>query len=363
MQLERFGDPRLGRRILDRIRRKARRVYTFMEVCGTHTMAFSRSGIRDLLKDCVDLVSGPGCPVCVTDNEDIDRMIALARVPGAIVTTFGDMMRVPGSRSNLFAERAQGRDVRVVYSPLEAVKVAAENPDRPVIFLGVGFETTVPAVTLALRETWRQGLANFYLYSAHKLVPPAMRALLEAGGATIEGFLCPGHVSTVLGRKGFAFLAEDYGVSAAIAGFEPVDLLMGVEALIDLVNRGEAAVVNTYGRAVLEEGNAAARAAIDEFFQPAAVPWRGLGTIPSSGLKLRPEFAAHDAEAAFPIRIPPPVAHSGCGCGDVLRGLLRPPDCPLFGTACDPSRPVGPCMVSSEGACAAYYRYGKRKGG
>lgn len=355
-------DPEAARQWVARIRRKVEgggRTIRLMEVCGTHTVAISRSGIRSLLAGAVDLVSGPGCPVCVTDDSEIDRMLAYCDVPGAIVTTYGDLLKVPGSSGSLAERRAAGADVRVVYSAMDAIAMAQAEPERPVIFLGIGFETTAPAAALALATAAEQSVRNFYVHSAHKLTPPAMRTLLSGGGAHLDGFICPGHVSTVLGEQGFAFLSEEYGMPSAIAGFEPLDILTAVDYLVDAAQgRRPPLLVNTYTRWVRPEGNPAARQAIARTFMPCDAPWRGLGAIPGSGLALRPEFAAFDADRAFPAELPPPGPRKGCRCGQVLRGDIRPTACGLFGTACRPDSPLGPCMVSSEGACAAYYRYG-----
>lgn len=351
-----------ARALLDGIKAKveqAGRPVRLMEVCGTHTVAIGRSGIRSLLTGAVDLVSGPGCPVCVTSDGEIDRMLAYCSVPDAIVTTYGDLIRVPGSAASLAQKRAEGADVRVVYSALDALQIARENPGRPVIFLGIGFETTAPAAALAIATAAEQGLTNFYVHSAHKLTPPAMRALLGAGGARLDGFLCPGHVSTVLGEEGFAFLATEYGLPAAIAGFEPLDILLAVDYLVDAaLGLRPVQLVNAYRRWVRPEGNPAARAVIDRTFAPCDAAWRGLGLIPASGLAFRSTYAAYDAAVAFPAEVPEPKPRKGCRCGEVLRGELKPMDCKLFGTACVPEHPLGPCMVSGEGACAAYYRYG-----
>lgn len=349
-----------ARRLVEQIRRKATRPLRFMEVCGTHTVAISRSGIRSLLAGVVDLVSGPGCPVCVTADAEIDRMLAYCDVPNAIVATYGDLIRVPGSSGSLASRRAEGADVRVVYSAMDAVALARANPARPVIFLGIGFETTAPAAALAITAAAEAGVSNFYVHSAHKLTPPAMRALLAGGGARLDGFLCPGHVSTVLGEEGFAFLASDHGLPAAIGGFEPLDILLAVDYLVDAALGAQPVrVFNAYSRWVRPSGNPAAREVIERTFEPCDARWRGLGTIPGSGLAFRPAFAQYDAAAAFPADIPEPPPRKGCRCGDVLRGEIKPPDCRLFGTACLPEHPLGPCMVSGEGACAAYHRYGE----
>ena len=357
-----FRDPQLAGRILDRLHhrmsgRVARPRILIMEVCGTHTVAVSRAGLRNLLPQGITLISGPGCPVCVTDEAEIDHMIALARIPGVILATYGDMMRVPGSTTNLLEEKAAGADVRLVYSALDAVELAARNPAREVVFLGVGFETTAPVAALAVREAARQGLANFSLFSAHKLTPPAMRALMADPTVRIDAFLCPGHVSTILGEDGFAFLARERGMPAAIAGFEPLDILRAVEVLVEQVLEGQASLFNGYRRAVRAEGNPLAREVMSRCFEATPARWRGLGEIPASGLKLRPEYEPFDAEKRFSLPQSPARVKAGCRCGEVLKGKLDPRECPLFARGCDPTRPVGPCMVSTEGACAAYYQY------
>ncbi|HEY3364101.1 MAG TPA: hydrogenase formation protein HypD [Symbiobacteriaceae bacterium] len=360
LSLLRDGKP--TRAWVDRIRTKlsdAGRTVRLMEICGTHTVAIARSGLRGPLAGVVELVSGPGCPVCVTADGEIDRMLAYCDVLGAIVATYGDLIRVPGSHSSLAQRRAEGADVRVVYSAMDAVQMAQAEPGRPVIFLGIGFETTAPAAALAIRAAAVAGISNFFVHSAHKLTPPAMRALLAGGGARLDGFLCPGHVSTVLGEEGFDFLASEYGMAAAIAGFEPMDILLAIDYLTDAaLGRQPAVLGNSYRRWVPPEGNPRARALLAETFAVADAPWRGLGTIPGSGLAMRDEYRRFDAESAFPAEVPTPAPRRGCLCGNVLRGEIRPTQCPLFGQVCRPESPLGPCMVSSEGACAAYYRYG-----
>jgi hydrogenase expression/formation protein HypD len=360
--LQTLRDPAAVGHWIGRIRAKVEdlgRPLRIMEVCGTHTVAISRSGIRSLLAGQADLVSGPGCPVCVTADAEIDRMLAYCDVPGAIVATYGDLVRVPGSAGSLASKRAEGADVRVVYSPLDAVTMAEENPDRPVILLGIGFETTTPASALAVETAAGRGVFNFFLHSAHKLTPPAMRALLDAGEARLDGFLCPGHVSTVLGEQGFAFLAAEYGMPAAIAGFEPMDILLAVDYIADAaLGQEPIALRNAYGRWVPPRGNEKARSLMERTFEPVDADWRGLGRIPQSGLALRPAYELWNAEAAFPAALDPPKPRHGCRCGDVLRGQIKPMACPLFGRVCRPEEPLGPCMVSGEGACAAYYRYG-----
>lgn len=358
--LSKFRDPELGKRILERIISKAAGNLNLMEVCGTHTVAISRMAVRELLAGQVNLRSGPGCPICVTDTGDIDRMIAYAGIPNGILTTFGDMMRVPGSRTTLIQEKARGADIRVVYSPLDAVRLAGDNPGKEVVFLGVGFETTVPAIALALEQAVAQDLRNFTVFSSHKLTPPAVRALLQDEEVNVQGFICPGHVSAVIGRRGWDFLESEYGIPAVIAGFEPVDILGSVEALLNLIAAGESGVINGYTRAVREDGNPHARKLMQKYFITTIARWRGLGMIPESGLRLKKEYARYDVEERFPVSVAPASPPRGCACGDVLKGKIIPPECKLFARVCTPEDPVGPCMVSGEGACAAYHKYERR---
>jgi len=337
-----------------------RQPVTFMEVCGSHTMAISRFGIRSLLPETVRLVSGPGCPVCVTPVGNIDHAIALARLADVTIATFGDLLRVPGSESSLERERAAGADVRVVYSTLDAIALARREPARQVIFLGVGFETTAPTVAAALLEADAAGLTNFFVLSDHKVMPPPMRILMEAPDVEVRGFLCPGHVSAIIGSDAYRFLADEYGASCVVAGFEPLDILQAILLLMQQAAQGRADVENAYGRAVTAEGNPAAQAVLALAFTPTEAEWRGFGIIPASGLGIRAEFAHLDAGVRFDVSHPPAEDHRACRCPDVLRGLVVPPECPLFGRTCTPADPVGACMVSTEGTCAAYYRYERR---
>jgi hydrogenase expression/formation protein HypD len=332
------------------------RPYRIMEVCGTHTMAIGRFGLRRLLPEGVKLISGPGCPVCVTPKSYLDRAAALGRA-GVTLATFGDMMRVPASTTDLLRLRAEGADVRVVYSTLDALAYARERPDLKVVFLAVGFETTAPTVAAALKRARAEGVANFFVLAAHKLIPPAMRALCRAPGLALDGFLCPAHVSAVIGGRAYDDFPRDYGVGCAIAGFEPADILRGVYLLLAQRAAGVPRVDNEYTRVVKDDGNAAARAVMAEVFEPADAEWRGFGVIPASGLRLRDEYAAFDAARAFDVAVEPTAPDMGCRCGDVLSGALEPEGCALFGAACTPESPVGPCMVSSEGTCAAAYKY------
>jgi hydrogenase expression/formation protein HypD len=353
----RFRDPQAARAVAEAIRARSTRPARLMEFCGGHTHAILRFGIPDLLPETVALRSGPGCPVCVTSAADLDRAIALAQVPGVILTSFGDMIRVPGSHSSLADAKAGGADVRVVYSPLDALRVAQQNPTRPVVFLGVGFETTAPMVASAILAADAEAVDNFFVFSTHKLTPPATRAILDSGQVALEGVIGPGHVTTIIGSDAWRFLPREYGIPFAVAGFEPLDILRAVLSLVSMVEEGRAEVDNAYPRSVRPEGNVAARQALERVFEIGDAEWRGFGTIPASGLRVREAYAGFDAGGAFQVEVPPSREPPGCRCGDVLRGVLLPPECPLFARACTPRGPVGPCMVSAEGACAAYYRY------
>ena len=329
-----------------------------MEVCGTHTMAIARAGIRSVLPEGVELLSGPGCPVCVTPAEVMDAVLELAMEKDVILTSYGDMLRVPGSRpgDSLQRRRALGADVRLVYSPMDAVELAKENPNRQVVFLGVGFETTAPGTAAAALSAKEAGIGNFTVWSMLKLVEPALRALIAMPDFRVGGFLCPGHVATILGEEGFRFLAEEFSLPAVISGFEPEDILLAVYRLLRQRKEGAARLENQYRRAVRPEGNPLARAVMDRCFVPGRDLWRGLGEIENSGLRFRKELEELDAERRFGVTYGP-AQPTACRCGDVITGRLRADCCPLFGRRCTPEDPVGPCMVSSEGACAAAYKY------
>jgi len=351
------ADIRPLRSELEKCAERARRPLTLMEVCGTHTMAIHRHGIRALLPENVRLISGPGCPVCVTSQGQVDQIVELAARPEVTIATFGDMVRVPGSHSSLERERAGGADVRVVYSPLDAVAIAEAEPSRQVVFIGIGFETTAPAVAAAVVEARKRRLGNFTLVAAGKLIPPALEALLSSGDLNLDGLICPGHVSVIIGSRAYEVLAEKHRLPCVVAGFEPAEVLEAVVALVRQAAEGRAEVENRYSTWVRPEGNRRALAMMEKVFRPGPAKWRGLGTIEGSGLVLRPEWEEFDAAARFGLEerdVPEP---EGCRCGDVLRGLVSPGDCPLFADRCTPEEPVGPCMVSSEGTCAAAYRY------
>ena len=328
---------------------------SFMEVCGTHAYAIARYGLPQLLPDDLRLISGPGCPVCVTPPESIDAAIGLARA-GIWLAVFGDMMEVPGSQGSLSEIKARGGEVRVVYSPMQAVEWAQENPGEQVVFMGVGFETTIPSVAVSISEANQLGLKNFTVLVAHKLIPPAMEALIGQPAVQIDGFLCPGHVSAIVGSEPYQPLA-DQGIPCVIAGFEPLDVLQAVYMLARMCQQGEAQVMIQYRRVVRPEGNPIAREKMAEVFAVADSRWRGLGMLPSSGLRLRDAYLDFDAQARFGLDLQPVPEPPGCECGAILCGAKRPPECELFGTACRPDHPIGPCMVSSEGACAAVYHY------
>lgn len=330
-----------------------------MEVCGTHTMAIARAGLKRLLPVSIELVSGPGCPVCVTAQRDIDRAIAISRVKNVIMTTFGDMMRVPGSRASFLDLKRQGYDVRVVYSCLDALEIAGNNPDKKVMFMGVGFETTSPTVAATIIEAKKHGIGNFFVLSNFKLIFPALEVIASSKGLKIDGFICPGHVSVITGSRPYERIANRHKIPCVITGFEPLDILKGIEELLEQVRHKDHSVKIEYKRAVLKGGNKKALGFLDKVFDVRDVEWRGLGVIKKSGLKIKKAYKDFDAEKQFNVRIPESSPAAGCLCGKVLAGAKTPNDCRLFKKVCTPQDPVGPCMVSSEGTCAAFYHYGR----
>ncbi len=357
--LSEYRDPKLARSLVRRIRREATRRWTLMEVCGGQTHTIVRQGIHDVLGDSVEMIHGPGCPVCVTPLEQIDRALAVASRPDVIFTSFGDMLRVPGSACDLLQIRARGGDVRIVYSPLDALDLARQNPDKEVVFFAVGFETTAPANAMAVWQAARLGVKNFSVLVSHVTVPPAMVALLEAADNRVQGFLAAGHVCTVMGWTEYEPLARRYRVPIIVTGFEPLDILEGIWMAVRQLEEGRHEVENQYVRSVRREGNVPAQDVVCRVFELVDRGWRGIGTIPASGLGLKPEFSDYDAEIKFDLRHIEAQESEACLAGDVLRGRIKPTECPSFGVTCTPERPLGAPMVSSEGACAAYYGYGR----
>lgn len=358
MDLTIFKDPKRAQELIELIYQvTGDEQISLMEVCGTHTVSIARYGFRSLMPKGLQLLSGPGCPVCVTADEDIDYAIDLADIDNLILATFGDMLRVPGSESSLHEKKAQGRDIRVCYSPLDALQIARENPDKEVVFVGVGFETTAPIIGAALMQAQQEELKNFSIFSAHKTMPGALEAIVNDPEIKLDGLILPGHVSTIIGKAPYRFLSQRYHIPGVITGFEPVDVLQGILQLVQMVKHKHADIYNAYPRGVRDEGNKAAQAMIAELFEPCDVKWRGLGVISQSGLRIKDAYAQFDARKRFKLTERNSSSHTACKCGDVLRGAITPDKCPMFGHACNPQHPVGPCMVSSEGSCAAYYRY------
>ena len=332
--------------------------WNIMEVCGTHTMAVFQSGMRSLLPDNIQLISGPGCPVCVTPNEYLDKAISISKEPDTVLTSFGDMMRVPGTESSLEKARAEGADIRIVYSPADALDIARQNPQQNIVFLGVGFETTAPAVAWTIEQAYKEQLVNYSVLCGHKTMPNAMAEILKDHRLNIDGFICPGHVSTIIGSNPYHFLADKYRKACVITGFEYYDIAEGIHLLAQQLMEGRTEVEIQYRRAVNPDGNRVAQSAVETVFENCDTEWRGLGTIPRSGLCIKEQYSRHDAEKQFnSITVSPSTHNSSCRCGDVLKGICSPLECPLFKGECTPSSPVGPCMVSSEGTCAAYYKY------
>jgi hydrogenase expression/formation protein HypD len=356
--IDEFRDVRLAKKVIARINRISTKPARLMEFCGGHTVSIMRSGLRQLLPPTVEMLSGPGCPVCVTANADIDKAIALASLPDTIVTSFGDMMKVPGSYSSLQQARAAEADIRVIYSTQDALQIARENPAQSVIFIGIGFETTAPTIAASIIQAETEGIKNYYVLCLSKLCPPIMKALLDLGELKLDGIVCPGHVSVIIGSRPYEFIPREYGVACVVSGFEPLDILLSVEMLVQQIEMGKPKVEIAYRRGVNPSGNKIALELMDRVFEISSADWRGIGPVPASGLKIRGKYARFDAEQAFSIITEPAIEPKGCICGDILRGVKIPLDCKLFNKACTPEHPVGPCMVSSEGSCAAYHQYG-----
>ncbi|HJV44698.1 MAG TPA: hydrogenase formation protein HypD [Bacillota bacterium] len=361
--IEEFSNPELSQKLLAQVKnladqyiQKHGRKPVFMEVCGSHTMALARTGIKQVLRDHVKLISGPGCPVCVTDQLFIDSMIELAQDSNRIICTFGDMIRVPGSNGSLMDAKAEGKDIRVVYSPSDSVKLAEENPDREVVFLGIGFETTIPLLAVALKQAQDKNLTNYSMWVTTKLVEPIVRVLLEEKEVEFDGLLLPGHVSIVLGKDQYSYLTDDYGMPGVICGFYPTEVLIGIYKLIEMLLEDRVGIENQHPRLVTDSGNRNAQNLMNQFLELCDEGWRGMGMIPKSGMDIREEYAHLNAKKKFSIQVPEP-RKTKCRCGDIIRGVITPEECPLYAKACTPLHPIGPCMVSGEGTCAAHYQY------
>ncbi len=356
--IDEYRDKELVLELIEQIKKVSTKKITLMEVCGGHTMSIQKFGIPSLLPENIKLVSGPGCPVCVSSRKYIDQAIAYSRLPDVIVTTYGDLIRIPGSTTSLDEEKAKGADIRIVYSVLDALKIAEENEDKKIVFLGIGFETTAPSSAVGVLNAHKAGIKNFYLYSSHKIMPPAMAALIDEG-VKIDGYIAPGHVSTITGSGIYKDIAEIYKLGCVISGFEPVDLLRSVLMLVKQLENNDPKVENEYSRVVKKEGNVKAQQMLNEVFELQDDWWRGLGVLPKSGMKIKDQYKNYDAEIMIPVEVEPTKEDKGCICGEVLKGLKNPKDCKLFGKGCNPSDPVGACMVSNEGACNAYYRFNR----
>ncbi len=352
-----YRDPGIARNIVAQINNLSKKNIRLMEVCGTHTMSIFRNGIRKLIPETISLLSGPGCPVCVTAQNEIDAFIEISGKPDTIITTFGDLMRVPGTGSSLQKERAGGKDIRIVYSTFDAIEIARKNPFKRVVFLGVGFETTAPTVAASVISARNMKIDNYFVYSAHKTVPLALFALMKTEGIKIDGFLLPGHVSAIIGTGAYLQFFNQFKMPCVVAGFEPSDILQAILMLVEQIENKAPGLENAYKRAVSFEGNEKAVSIMNDVFEPADVAWRGIGVIPGSGLKIRAEFSDFDAGKKFEIISKDSKEPKGCACGEILTGLKTPVECPLYKKICTPVDPVGPCMVSSEGTCAAYYKY------
>jgi hydrogenase expression/formation protein HypD len=361
--IDEYRDPELAKKLVDRINRRSSKPIRIMEFCGGHTVSIFKYGIRQLLPDTIEMLSGPGCPVCVTANADLDKAIALAHLPDVIITSFGDMIRVPGSYSTLQKAKAEGCDVRVVYSAQDAVQIAGHNPDKSVIFIGIGFETTAPTIAASILQAEEENINNYYVLSLHKLSPPIMKSILDMGEVKLNGIICPGHVSAVIGSYPYQFIPDNYNIACVVSGFEPLDILLCIDMLVNQVETGQYGVEIAYRRGVKPEGNQQALKLIEQVFKVDKANWRGIGVVPSSGLNIKEKYSRFDAEKNFTLELEPAREAKGCLCGSILRGVNTPLDCTLFRNSCTPEHPVGPCMVSSEGSCATYYHYGDNCGG
>jgi hydrogenase expression/formation protein HypD len=359
--LDEFRNPEIAKRLLEEIHAITTKHWAIMEVCGGQTHSIIRNGIDQLLPDNIEMIHGPGCPVCVTPLEMIDKALAIAGLPNVIFCSFGDMLRVPGSHGDLFRVRSIGGDVRVVYSPLDALKIARENPEKEVVFFGIGFETTAPANAMAIHQAKLQDLKNFSMLVSHVLVPPALKAIMESPNNRVQAFLAAGHVCSVMGYWQYPALASAYQVPIVVTGFEPLDILEGIRRVVVQLEANKSEVENAYSRAVSFEGNQAAQNLLSEVFEPVNRGWRGIGTIPDSGWRLSQAYQVYDAALKFDVNEIQTEESSFCLSGEVLTGQIKPNQCPAFGKTCTPRSPLGATMVSSEGACAAYYQYGRFK--
>jgi hydrogenase expression/formation protein HypD len=351
-----YRDKAIIEKLVRKIEKISKKEITLMEVCGGHTMAIQKFGIPSLLPENIILKSGPGCPVCVSSRGFIDQAIAYSRLDDVVIATFGDLIRVPGSTSTLDKEKAEGRDVQIVYSILDAIEIANKNPSKKVIFLAIGFETTAPTTAAGALKAEAMGISNFFIYSAHKIMPPAMKALIDEG-VEINGYICPGHVSVITGAGIYSDIADKYGLGCVISGFEPVDILQSILMLVNQYETNEPKVEIQYSRAVKPEGNLKAQGILNKVFELKDDWWRGLGVLPLSGLKLKNDYKSHDAEEVFEVMVEETKEEKGCICGEILKGTASPDDCKLFGHPCNPGNPVGACMVSHEGACHAFYKF------
>lgn len=357
--IDEFRDEKLAKPLVAELEKAVTKPLRVMEVCGSHTMAIFRNGIRSILPKGLELISGPGCPVCVTSASHMDAFISMADQPGVRVAIFGDLFRVPGTNGcSLANATARGAKVDIVYSPMDALELARQHTNETVVFLGVGFETTTPGIAATILAAQKEKIPNFSVFSTHKVMPPALNALLDDADLQLDGLLCPGHVSAIIGAGAYQPLVEKYGLSCVVAGFETVDLLSGLILLARQVGEGTASIENSYSRVVSWEGNPRARKMVDQIMEPTDTEWRGLGVIPASGLAIRKEYEEFDAEVRFGITLPKSSEIKGCRCGEILKGIITPVKCPLFNRRCTPTNPIGPCMVSSEGSCSAYHKYG-----